>query len=124
MTDTEAKILDECSLVDYMSIFDASPKKCAVSANDILRELSLSEWKRLTREEVFLRLRLIEKYRAKDLAKLSDVLSEKAEAQQGLEAVNRQKFNDYVCAVFAAAGMPINKTISMLDFLSIKKNIK
>ncbi len=121
MTDQEARILDACTIADFETIFDDVKKPCAVAANDVLRELSLAEWKRLTRNEVFLRLKLVQKYRATDLARLAEVLNMKSEAEKKLKPATREIFNDYICAVFAAAGMPINKDLSLLDFQSIKK---
>lgn len=121
MTDKEARILDACTIADFYTIFDDEKKPCAVAANEVLRELSLSEWKRLTASEVMLRLRLVQKYRPADLARLVDVLAIKDEIEKNLKSASREQFNDYICAGFAAAGMPINKGLSMLDFQSIKK---
>lgn len=123
MTNEEARILDACTIADFETIFDDEPKRkpCAVAANEVLRELSLAEWKRLTRNEVFLRLKLVQKYRATDLARLAEVLNMKSEAEKKLKPATREQFNDYICAVFAAAAMPINKQLSLLDFQSIKK---
>jgi hypothetical protein len=121
MTDKEARILDACTIADFYTIFDDQKKPCAVAANEVLRELSLSEWKRLTASEVMLRLRLVQKYRPADLARLVDVLAMKGEVEGKLKPASREQFNDHVCAVFAAAQMPINKGLSMLDFQSLKK---
>lgn len=126
MTNEESRILDSCTIADFETIFDDEPKRkpCAVAANEVLRELSLAEWKRLTRDEVMLRLRLVQKYRPADLARLVDILQMKQEAEKKLNPATREQFNDYICAVFAAAGMPINKNLSLLDFQSIKKLTK
>lgn len=124
MTNEEARILDACTIADFETIFDEKKKPCAVAANEVLRELSLAEWKRLTRDEVMLRLRLVQKYRPADLARLVDVLEMKQEAEKKLKPATRENYNDYICAVFAAVGLPINKDLSLLDFQSIKKMIK
>lgn len=124
MTDKESRILDACTIAEFETIFDDVKKPCAVAANDVLREISLAEWKRLTRDEVMLRLRLVQKYRPADLARLVDVLQMKSETEKNLKPATREQFNDYICAVFAAAGMPINKNLSLLDFQSIKKLTK
>lgn len=121
MTDKEARILDACTIADFYTIFDEEKKPCAVAANEVLRELSLAEWKRLTASEVMLRLRLVQKYRPNDLARLVDILAMKGEIEKNLKSATREQFNDYICAGFAAAGMPINKGLSMLDFQSLKK---
>ena len=124
MTDKEARILDACTIADFETIFDDVKKPCAVAANEVLREISLAEWKRLTRDEVMLRLRLVQKYRPADLAKLVDVLQMKEESEKNLKPATREQYNDYICAVFAAVGLPINKDLSLLDFQSIKKLTK
>ena len=121
MTDEEARILEACTIADFGTIFEDKKKPCAVAANEVLREISLAEWKRLTASEVDIRLRLVQKYRPADLARLVDILAMKSEIEKNLKSATREQFNDYICAGFAAAGMPINKGLSMLDFQSIKK---
>ena len=121
MTNEEARILEACTIADFGTIFDEEKKPCAVAANEVLREISLAEWKRLTASEVDIRLRLVQKYRPADLAKLVEVMEMKGEIEKKLKPASREQFNDYICSVFAAAGMPINKELSLLDFQSIKK---
>lgn len=124
MTDEEARILESCTIADFGTIFEDKKKPCAVAANEVLREISLAEWKRLTASEVDIRLRLVQKYRPADLARLVEVLDMKGEAEKKMKPATREQFNDYVCGVFAAAGMQINKGLSLLDFQSIKKLAK
>lgn len=124
MTDEEARILEACTIADFCTIFEEKKKPCAVAANNVLREISLAEWKRLTAAEVTLRLRLVQRYRPADLARLVDVIAMKREVEDKTRPATREQFNDYICAVFAAAGMPINKNLSLLDFQSIKKLAK
>ena len=124
LTDTEATILESCTLKEYLTIFSENPDEKAKVANEVIREISLQDLKDLIFKRIKIAADIIKKYSGAKKAKLLNLDFEIERKANGLRATTLQDYNNYVVSVFRASEQKIDKNISMLDFHNLENQVQ
>lgn len=123
ITNDQAIVLEACTITQYLTIFSDKPLKEAIEANKVLREVSLITIKELMLSRIAVTEKIIKQYSAGLQSKLINIDKEIDRQLEGVTETKLTLYNDHIVAVFRAANMPVNKSISMLDFQNIKDQI-